>query len=89
MKAKTIRERMANSSSDSMYSGMGSGSAGSRYGGSRNDFGGAGNKYAGYGSNTKGGSSTTASQAPYSSGSYDEGKSTLDKYRKGGKKDTK
>lgn len=61
-----------------MYSGMGSSSTGTKYGGTnyRND----GAKYAGYGSGTKGGIPNPSS-ASYSTGSYDEGKSTLDKYK--------
>lgn len=58
---------------------MGSSSTGSKYGGTqyKND----GSKYAGYGSDSKKGGSLNASSAPYSTGAYDEGKSTLDKYK--------
>lgn len=79
VKAKTIRERLAGSSSDAMYAGYGSSSTGAKYGGTnyKNEgTGGGGSKYAGQGSGTK-----NASFTGYSTGSYDEGKSTLDKYK--------
>jgi len=79
VKAKTIRERLAGTSSEAMYAGYGSNSTGSRYGGThyKNDSSGSGgNKYAGQGSGSKNTSVTS-----YSTGSYDEGKSTLDKYK--------
>lgn len=72
VKAKNIRERLAGSSSEAAYSGYGSGS---KYGGTsyKNE---GGSKYAGQGSSSKGSTYTS-----YSTGSYDEGKSTLDKYK--------